>query len=68
MSCAIAVSLASRTADAVDKLNGRVSQLAPETTREELAECFAAHHATLVSLLPERIRRAKIFKAFGEGP
>ena len=30
-----------------------VSQLAPETTRDELAEYFAAHHATLVSLLPE---------------
>jgi len=30
-----------------------VSQLAPETTRDELAEYFAAHHAKLVSLLPE---------------
>ena len=40
-----------------------VSQLAPETTREELAEYFAAHHATLVSLLPEDTTCKDLFEA-----
>ena len=40
-----------------------VSQLAPETTRDELAEYFAAHHAKLVSLLPEDTTCKDLFEA-----
>ena len=40
-----------------------VSQLAPETSRDELAEYFAAHHAKLVSLLPEDTTCKDLFEA-----
>ena len=60
MSCAIA-RFPTATCSIMRSISSMVvSQLAPETTREELAEYFAAHHATLVSLLPEDTRRAKI--------
>ena len=59
MSCAIA-----RFPTATRSISSMVvSQLAPETTREELAEYFAAHHAKLVSLLPEDTTCKDLFEA-----